>query len=242
MIVTAGLTEISRLINENYVCVSTVGKIYGDYNRKEEVEKIVGIGIFQHYYHLKANDYKACYILYRAKLEKLGFERIYGSLVAHLQKHKTTKLALIGNGKDEEFCYRFILADFLSENGIILHGVKTEQMQIQKNYWEFDIYKHRPHFNLTDDFVQITLESWIWVFASTMAHNPHHYTLRKDLGDDELYLKIASHIRFYGIINIYEGIVYRTLTLNGFQYWTAVQDIENTDVDLINRKKLISKD
>ena len=157
MIVTAGLTEISRLIKEKYVCVSTVGKIYGDYERKEEVVKIVGISIFQHYYHLKANDYKACYILYRAKLEKLGFERIYGSLVAHLQKHKTTKLALIGNGQNDEFCYRFILADFLSENGIVIHGVKTEQMRTQKNYWEFDIYKHRPHFNLNDDFVQTTL-------------------------------------------------------------------------------------
>lgn len=238
-VVSAPLTELDRLLNEDYVCISVVGKIYGNYARKEEVERIVALGIYQLYYHIKAKDYLACFISYRHKLEKLGIDRIANSLNSHLQNHNKTKIALVGYGTGDEFCFRHILADFLSENGITVTELNNAQIRHQKALWEHDIYKKQKHFDLKDEFVQQILEKWKWINAKTAVNNPHEYTLRKDLNDDELYLKIVSHIRYYGTMNIYEGVVYRTLVLGNYQIWSMPQDIDHKDVDLLNRKLIV---
>lgn len=237
-VVFTTLADADKLLNDGYVCISATGRIYGNYERKDEVEKIVGLGIYEMYYHQKAKDYLACYILYKSRLHKLGFERIENTLEQLGKNANKPKIAVVGYGNDNEFCYRHILSDFLQKNGIVVEELKNVDFEFQRRLWEQDKYKENGHFNLTDNFVQKTLQVWNWIYAKTLPKNPHYYSLRKDLGDDELYLKIATHIRYFGTINIFQGQVYRSLTLGNYSYWTCPCDIENKDVDLINRAEI----
>lgn len=112
-------------------------------------------------------------------------------------------------------------------------------MRLQKELWKYDEYKSRGHYNLTDNFVDQTLEQCSWVFAKTMPNNPHSYTLRKDMEDDQLFLKLVSHIRYFGKLEIFEGVMYRVFYYSGYRYWEHPCDNKNEDVDLINRAILV---
>ena len=79
-IVIANFTEVKKLINDGYVCVSIVGKVYGEYDRIEEIQRIRSLNTFRHWYHIKAKDWYACNILYRDILERKGIERLKADL------------------------------------------------------------------------------------------------------------------------------------------------------------------
>jgi len=64
---------------------------------------------------------------------------------------------------------------------------------------------------------------------------PHNYTLRKNFGNNEQFLHLVAHIRFFGKVEVYEGQLYRVFYLNTYKYWTMPQDITNEECDLINR-------
>jgi hypothetical protein len=73
-----------------------------------------------------------------------------------------------------------------------------------------------------------------WVFAKTMPHNPHWYTLRKGWDNDEDFVKLVLFIREYGYEEYYGGWPYTCLNINNMKYWTMGDTIPGTR--LINRK------
>ena len=68
-----------------------------------------------------------------------------------------------------------------------------------------------------------------------MPENPHYYMLRKECGDVE-FVRFAELIRKYGHCQIYQGMAYTVLDVDGWLYWTMGAPIEETI--LINRKEL----
>lgn len=235
-IVTANFTEINRLLNEDYVCVSIIGKVYGEYDRIEEIQRITSLNTFRHYYHIKAEDWYACNILYRDILERKGIERLKTDLQNLVTKQNKSKIALLGYGIGNAFCYRCIISDYLNANGITVTEVGKFDLNLQKIYWKQDQYKLQGHFNLTDEFVGQILEKSEWIYAKTMPKNPHWYTLRKNFGNNDLFLHIVSHIRFFGKEEVFKGMLYRVFYWNGYFYWDHPYDILNENCDLINRK------
>ncbi len=237
-IVTTNFTEVNRLLNEDYVCVSVIGKVYGDYERKEEVQRITNLNIFRHHHHLKAKDYYACYLLYKDILEHKGIEKLKADLNNLLKVNNNSKIALLGYGIGNEFCYRHILNNFLNENGVYTTELAKVDLNAQKDYWSYNIYKEAGHNNLTDEFVSNTLKKCNWVFAKTMPENPHCYTLRVDLGNNEMFLSIVKHIRFFGKDEIFQGVLYRVFYVGSYMFWTMPCDLTNESCDLINRKEV----
>jgi len=237
-IITAPFTKIGELQEKGYLCVSIIGKVYGDYAGKENLGRIRGLNIFRHRDHLKAKDYYACKFLFTDSLEKKGIEKITRSIHELLEEHNKTKIALCGYGKGDDFCYRHILSDFLQRNNVEVTELTEVDLDIQKEYWKQNHYKTNGHDNLSNEFVGYLLENSIWTFAKTMPKNPHYYILRKKFGDNATYLSIVKHIRYFGKAEIFQGILYRVFYYNGYRYWDCPYDTLDADVDLINRKPI----
>lgn len=78
-----------------------------------------------------------------------------------------------------------------------------------------------------------------WIFAKTMAANPHYYTLRKESVDEE-FVRFVLLIRKYGFRMKYGRSWYICLRVNDLYYWTMGCPIHNcpkTGTILINRKE-----
>ncbi|MBC5835058.1 hypothetical protein G6N05_11965 [Flavobacterium sp. F372] len=235
-IILISFNEIEARLKEGYTIFSITGKVYGNYSEKEEVKRIKGLNTFRYYYHERARDYLACFVLYRNNLNRLGFERVWRSIIE--ASDGTEKIAICDKNIDSEFCYRYIFADFLIENNIGNVEFDKNVMLKQKDFWKYDVYKVRGHHNITLETVKNTLESFVWHFAKTMPKTPHFYTLRKEFDNHELFLSIVKHIRNFGELNIYQDQMYRRLTIGKFQYWTMACDLEDEDCDLINKCEL----
>lgn len=80
------------------------------------------------------------------------------------------------------------------------------------------------------------LEAQEWIFAKTMPHNPHHYTLRKKWMQDADFVWVVEMIRRHGYVENFKGRPYTLLNVNGHKYWTMGNPIEETT--LINRKEI----
>lgn len=238
-LITSSFQNIDALFLDDYIPISVVGKVYGNYKSKDNVERIRGLNTFRNYHNEKAGDYLACYLLFQDNLKRIGLDRITSTFIKLSNTHGKTKIALCGHGTEQDFCYRHILRDFLTSNNIPVANNEKIDVQLQKKLWQYNEYKSRGHFNLTGEFVGETLEQCNWIFAKTMPNNPHTYTLRKEMEDDQLFLKLVSHIRYFGEIEIFEGVVYRVFYFNRFRYWEHPCDIKNEDVDLINRAILV---
>lgn len=235
-IVTANFTEVNRLINEDYICVSIVGKVYGEYYRTEDIQRIRSLNTFRHYWHIKAKDWYACNLLYRAILKKKGIERLKADLNDLAIKNDKSKIALCGYGVGDAFCYRHVLSDYLNANGVNVTEVGKIDSNTQKAYWKYNIYKDRGHDNLTDEFISETLKKCNWIFAKTAINNPHFYSIRKDFDDRILFLSLVKHIRYFGKDEIFQGVLYRVFYVGGYMYWSMPEDLTNENCDLINRK------
>jgi hypothetical protein len=88
-----------------------------------------------------------------------------------------------------------------------------------------------------DDFTSF-VQSHRWIFARTMPHNPHEYTLRRNT-DDATFDAAVRYIREHGRMETYWGKPYRTLYFGDHKYWTMGAPLEVTI--LINRKPLPSE-
>lgn len=75
-----------------------------------------------------------------------------------------------------------------------------------------------------------------WIFAKTMPESPHFYTLRREWERDEDFLEVVQAIRRYGYLEVYKGLRYTMLNVNGWKYWTMGAPLPQTI--LINRKAL----
>lgn len=91
----------------------------------------------------------------------------------------------------------------------------------------------------SDEFIQdyvwlrAMLPAHPWIFASTMADNPHWYTLRDSWTKDE-FSRAVEIIRRYGTRVRYDFAYYTQLPVDGFFYWTMGWPVSETI--LINRK------
>lgn len=74
-----------------------------------------------------------------------------------------------------------------------------------------------------------------WVFAKTMAQNPHHYTLRKEWLDGD-FTGTVELMRAHGYVEKFAGRPYTQFNVNCFKHWTMGAPIEQTI--LINKKHL----
>jgi hypothetical protein len=236
LIILCSFNEIEARLNEGFTVISITGKVYGNYRKKEEVKTIRGLSTYRSYYHERARDFLACLILYDKELERLGYERIRNSILE--ASGESNKIAICDKNEDSDFCYRYIFANFLLQNGYNNVVIDEAVMNKQKELWSYDVYKVRGHHNIALETIKVSFETANWHFAKTMPKNPHSYTLRKEFGNDELFLSIVKHIRNFGAIQIFEKQIYRTLTIDNHQYWTMACDLEDEDCDLINKCEL----
>ena len=93
-----------------------------------------------------------------------------------------------------------------------------------------------------------------WIFAKTMADNPHWYTLRREWdgrplveAPNEDFVDVVRFIRRYGYVErwpeLVKGWPYICIDITGFHYWTMGERCEpgpygRGDCILINRKPL----
>jgi hypothetical protein len=77
-----------------------------------------------------------------------------------------------------------------------------------------------------------------WIFAKTMPHNPHHYTLRETWAADASpsFDDVVMFIREHGYREKYSKTWYTLMNANGCKYWTMGSPLAETI--LINRKLL----
>ena len=236
-IVTENFEQIKELKRRGFITVSVEGLAIAP--KEEGLEMLRGFSTYQMRYHKKAKDFISCYLLYIGKLEKKGIEKILEQLQELSEKYKSNKVALLGSGKEGEFCFRHIVSDFLHSNGITVSEYCEEvDMDYQKDLWQYDPYKEAGHHNLKDEFVGKTLEGCKRVFASTMASNPHHYTLRKDFGNDNLFLSLVKHTRYFGTFEEFGGMMFRCFYWKNFKYFTHPLDLLDINADLINKVEI----
>lgn len=237
-IVTANFEQMKDLKSQKFILVSVEGLAIAP--KEEGLEMLRGFSTYQMRYHKKAKDFISCYLLYIGKLEKKGIEKILEQFQELSKKYKCNKIALLGSGKENEFCFRHIVSDFLQRNGITVSEYCEEvDMGYQKDLWQHDPYKEAGHHNLSDEFVGKTLDGCKWIFASTMASNPHHYTLRADFGNDALFLSLVKHIRCFGVFEEFGGMMFRSFYYKNYKYLTHCADIIDENCDLINVFKII---
>lgn len=236
-IVTGSFEQIKELKKQDFILVSVEGLAIAP--KEERLEMLRGFSTYQMRYHKKAKDYISCFLLYNHKLEKKGISKIFEQFQEFSEKYQCNKFALLGSGKSGDFCFRHIVSDFLHKNKIPV-SVDSElvDMKHQKELWQYDPYKVAGHHNLTDEFVGETLENCKWIFAITMASNPHHYTLRKDFSNDNLFLSLVKHIRYFGLFEEFGGIMFRCFYWKNNKYFSHPADLLDIDTDLINKVQL----
>lgn len=236
-VVTANFSQMEALREKGFILVSVEGLALAP--KQDGLKMLRGFSTYQMRYHRKAKDYISCYLLYTQKLEKKGIEKIMQQLQELSEKHSSNKIALLGSGKSGEFCFRHIVSDFLQKSRIPVSEYKDEvDMEVQRQLWQYDPYQEAGHHNLPDEFVGNALEGRKWIFASTMADNPHHYTLRKDFGNDTLFLSIVKHIRFFGEFEEFGGMMFRCFHWKNYKYFTHPADLVDINADLINKVEI----
>lgn len=76
-----------------------------------------------------------------------------------------------------------------------------------------------------------------FVFAKTMPHNPHHYTLRKFWNNDALFDHVVTTMREYGYKERFGKRDYTMFDVNQHKYWTMGDPLSSTWV--LNRKPIV---
>lgn len=86
---------------------------------------------------------------------------------------------------------------------------------------------------MTPEEISAFIASSNWVFAETMAENPHEYALRKATADVGLFERFVLHIRAHGYHKSFKGRGYTCLDVGPHRYWTMGSPLPETT--LINR-------
>jgi SAM-dependent methyltransferase len=85
-----------------------------------------------------------------------------------------------------------------------------------------------------------------WIFAKTMAHNPHWYTLRRKWESDEEFQWAVAYLRAHGYRSKFGKTWYTQIDVNDHFYWTMGAPINYPNgmarTILINRKPLSALD
>jgi hypothetical protein len=92
---------------------------------------------------------------------------------------------------------------------------------------------------LTDDEIRTLralIESSRWIFAKTMPHIPHWYSLRREAPDEARFEWFVMFIRERGERRRWGPYNHHYLDLDGWSYWTMGAPVEQTIV--INRARI----
>ena len=88
---------------------------------------------------------------------------------------------------------------------------------------------------MTKQEIAAFIRAHTWIFAKTMAHNPHEYTLRKHSRSEDEFVRFVVHIREAGYVLKFAGRPYKCLDVGPHRYWTMGAPLDKTI--LINRAK-----
>jgi len=88
----------------------------------------------------------------------------------------------------------------------------------------------------TDEQVRTALGDHRWIFAKTMADNPHEYTLLREWPKPTLFLSVVQYMREHGYETAYRGRKYVQFDSGGYFHWTMGAPLDKTI--LINRKRV----
>lgn len=92
----------------------------------------------------------------------------------------------------------------------------------------------RPgEWRLTHEEVEEWCRRQRWIFAKTLADNPHHYCLKRNT-DPRLFELVVLHIREFGYPQTWWGRDYTMYEADGHHMWSMGDPTECTL--LINRK------
>lgn len=111
---------------------------------------------------------------------------------------------------------------------------KTQQASAVETYWrEFEVFGRQ-------------LLEQQWIFAKTMAHNPHWYTLRRKWPTQDAFRRAVEIIRARGYRKKFARTWYTQIDVNDHFYWTMGAPIDYPNgtacTILINRKPLVEQD
>lgn len=95
--------------------------------------------------------------------------------------------------------------------------------------------EHVAEWPLSHEDIEKWVESRPWVFAATLASNPHEYALKR-AGDGAMFERVLLHIREFGYRNVYGGQEYGQYDAAGYFLWSMGNGLETSK--LINRKPL----
>jgi hypothetical protein len=186
---------------------------------------------------------------YWAKLDAIGPESIANELRGISERHDGLPLALV----DYEDLVkghrspRIVFAAWweaktgqavpeLLDTGQALHyselhkQVQPKKPKTHDARWSDDKLRDWP-------LSHADIEAWIgerhWQFARTSPGNPHEYTHR-DWGHEQMFLRVALHIREHGRQQTYGRAEYSVLDVGDCFYWTMGDPLATTVI--LNRK------
>lgn len=240
-LVTAKPAEVHSLKEQGYLCVGVYTDLAG-------LHKVLGlISDKGTKTHLAAKDYYACKLLVYDYLNKVGLQNFIKGLRDKCREAGVTRLALIAEDYGT-FSFRHVVAMWMLDNDLEIVEYNTGERYDRfigfiREQVEKDSYKNTGIEIIPDDELAALLEAHTFRFASTMASNPHYYTLRKTW-DAKEWLKAYLNIREKGVPEIVWGKVYRVFyASNGWKYWTMPCGHHTgtriaDDIVLINRAKI----
>ena len=89
---------------------------------------------------------------------------------------------------------------------------------------------------LSHEFVKQWLEDQRWIFARSLASNPHWYCWRREAADPKIFEQVVEHLREDGSPYLWWVSTYLQYVVGQHAYWAMGASVENTE--LINRKSL----
>lgn len=90
---------------------------------------------------------------------------------------------------------------------------------------------------MTKEKLQEILEKCYWRYARTLAHIPHHYTLKRIWKNQVLFVEVIHAINEHSVTERFGKYNYNYFYAGNFKYWHM--GVESPpDVELINKSQI----
>lgn len=251
------IADISRI--ENIMLSASNNEVaitLGYYFLGEEYKHLNNNELYRHYIPrpiqkmVEVKDYYGAYQSYINKLKDTfinlnTFALNLETTLKRLGAIEPKKVFLASETSTDGFSYGLCFYDLLLSLGAKVRLFELDY-QTFRNLVSLDSFKQININPFSEIELEEILESNNWIFAKTMADNPHFYTLRKTWKNDQLFTKAYLSIRLLGKYEYFGGILYRMFYGKTHKYWT-MYDAQHFNGDspyladnivLINKKKL----
>jgi len=234
-----------ELSEKGYAILSADGGAYTD------AIKVPSINVYRFRYDLTAKDYQSVTLGLKKQLRHNN-EKILDFFTELIIEFGAQKIAIVGRGV--KYCVRHIVASHLLNSiATEISGVHVKSVTfIDGSADDFEAVAYTSQYytqalSLQDSFdlaeVKDKFAEATWIFAKTMPHNPHEYTLRKNWTGKDPYgdfLRVATYLRMFGEFEEFGGVMWRITKIGEYKYWCCAFDNTNEKVDLINRAKILN--